>query len=381
MALLSMCVGCGLDVIAAFVNYKLRETADLEEKLVEKYCAEHEIKMYCHYPIQNEKGNFQKWAREARYDFFRQLYYENDCEALLLGHQMDDCIENYLMSKARKSKGYYYGMVENCYHHGMNIIRPLLSYRKADLRAFCQDNNIPFHDDESNFSDKYQRNRIRHSLVEKASLQQIDDWMAEIKQYNYSQDELRSYFLENYPLREMMELAAFRKEPRKEELLRWYLYQHDSEKTYSSKQIQDMARALESSDRGYKNLGGDSQLVWEYGYLYVFNTAGKYEYVLEEIEYLETPYFKISDKGDRIQGITVTKDDFPLTIRPYGNEDVIRLRFGHKKVSRQMIDNKVFKKDRYLWPVVLNKNGRVIFVAGIGCDVEHYSENPSLYVL
>ncbi len=380
MALLSMCVNNNLNVVVAFVNYKLRESADIEEELVESYCLKQNIKFCAYYPYQTKKGNFQKWAREARYDFYEKVYYENDCDALLLGHQMDDCIENYLMSKARNSKAYVYGIAKESYHHNMRIIRPLLAYRKAALKQYCDDNNIPYHDDESNFSDKYQRNRIRHQLVETANDQQIDDWMAEINELNNKQLKQREYFEKKYPAREMIKLDDFMQEKNKEDLIRWYLYQHNSDACYSSKQIQDIVDSLKTP-KGSKDLKDGSKLIWEYGFLYVFDEIEKYEYCFEQIEYLETPYFKIEDRGKRIEGITLKSDDFPIVIRPYNNEDVIALRYGHKKVNRYMIDNKIFKNKRYLWPVVVNRKGEVVFVSGIGCDVNHYSEKPNIYIV
>ena len=41
MMLLSLCLEEGLDVVVCFVNYKIRESADLEEQLVEQFCNEH----------------------------------------------------------------------------------------------------------------------------------------------------------------------------------------------------------------------------------------------------------------------------------------------------------------------------------------------------
>ena len=43
MMLLSLCLEEGLDVVVCFVNYKIRESADLEERLVERFCSEHGV--------------------------------------------------------------------------------------------------------------------------------------------------------------------------------------------------------------------------------------------------------------------------------------------------------------------------------------------------
>ena len=46
----------------------------------------------------------------------------------------------------------------------MQVYRPLLSVSKKDLQAYCLKNHIPFGLDQSNDSEIYLRNQIRHQL-------------------------------------------------------------------------------------------------------------------------------------------------------------------------------------------------------------------------
>ena len=73
MMLLSLCLEEGLDVVVCFVNYKIRESADLEERLVEQFCNEHGVKLYKDYPVQKDSENFQMWARNVRYEFYKKV--------------------------------------------------------------------------------------------------------------------------------------------------------------------------------------------------------------------------------------------------------------------------------------------------------------------
>ena len=34
-----------------------------------------------------------------------------------------------------------------------------------------------------------------------------------------------------------------------------------------------------------------------------------------------------------------------------------------------------------IWPVVVNGKGEIILMPGIGCDLNHYSEKPDLFVI
>ena len=382
MMLLSLCVEQGYDVVCAHVNYHMRPTSDMEEDMVHDYCEKHGVEIRCLYPVQEEKDNFQKWAREARYDFYKQLCDEFDCDALLLGHQLDDHLENYLMSLERNSHGWYYGIPYRTSHHGMEILRPLINYRKRDTRNYCLGNQVPFHDDESNFTDKYMRNRIRHSLVEPASDEQVRSWLNEIDELNEQQEAMLRRFEKEYGCKKSVKKEDFLNEQQPNELLRWLIYNYDHESSYAEDNISEMVRVIKESDsNGWFNLRNGYELVYEYGEIYVWLPEGKYSYQLNEIEYMETPYFKLTNEGKTIEGVMLSESDFPLTIRPYENSDEIELRLGHKKVNRFMIDRKVRRKDRYYWPVIENAGHRIIFVSGIGCDVTHYSVKPDMFMI
>jgi tRNA(Ile)-lysidine synthase len=57
------------------------------------------------------------------------------------------------------------------------------------------------------------------------------------------------------------------------------------------------------------------------------------------------------------------------------------MRFGEKPVHRFFIDRHIPRFERPLWPVVVNAEGAVILVPGLGCDRGHYSISPSFSVI
>ena len=57
------------------------------------------------------------------------------------------------------------------------------------------------------------------------------------------------------------------------------------------------------------------------------------------------------------------------------------MRYGTKKIRRFFIDNKIPLRKRMIWPVVLNRKGDIVLVPEIGCDLNHYSEKPNLFVI
>ena len=143
-----------------------------------------------------------------------------------------------------------------------------------------------------------------------------------------------------------------------------------------------MSRVITSSRKnGYYQLRDSYELVYEYGEIYIWRPEEKYCYILDQVCYMDTPYFTLAGEGKIIEGVSVSDDDLPLTIRPYENSDEIELRLGHKKVNRFMIDRKIKRSERHLWPVIVNREGAVIFVRGVGCDVLHYSVKPNLFMI
>ena len=66
MALLDQLNKQGKDIVVAHVNYKHRDTADRDEKIVKEYCKKYDIPVRVLYPV-HEKGNFQAWARDVRF--------------------------------------------------------------------------------------------------------------------------------------------------------------------------------------------------------------------------------------------------------------------------------------------------------------------------
>ena len=384
MMLLSLCVKEGYDLVVCHVNYKLRISADRDERIVRDFCQKHKLSLYVDYPVFDDKGNFQAWAREKRYNFFKEIYDLNKCEVLLLAHHLDDGLENYLMSKERNSKTWYYGISEDTYHHGMRIIRPLMNLRKKEIEKYCLDNKIDFGLDETNLSSQYTRNRIRYEQLDKMSDEEIKVLQSEMKEKNKELKNDMDYIKEKYNFNKEIEISEYLKENEniKNIIVRFLLKESCPSKSFSSDFIDDLKDKIKTSEKGFKIKIDDNKLiVSEYGLLYCCKKKDDFKYLLDKIEYLENDYFTLADKGETIQQMTIEENDFPLTIRNYKNQDKIKLRFGHKKVNRFFIDRKILYKDRIKWPVVENKDGQIIFVKDIGCDVNHYSIKPNLFMV
>ncbi len=383
MALLDMVVQENIQVIVAHVNYHKRETADRDENCVRRYCEQHHLPFYVLSP-HYEKGNFQGWAREVRYEFFFGLVHQENGDGVLIAHHKEDSIETYLLQKARKMDVDVFGLQQERRIDGILIVRPLLNYTKSQLIEYCLNNKVEFHHDESNFSDIYRRNKIRHDKIDSMTEKEMNELRDEIKSMNQHKVKKRKEF-EKQINDGKISLTGYRQmnEQDRIDFLRFYLSKYAyRKKGYSGLQLKEWDRQLFKRNGNVEISIEQFVLVKDYDSIYVEEKKEvSYRVVLDKIELMETPFFKVSDTGKSTESVTVGAEDFPLIIRPYQQEDKICLRFGTKKINRWFIDRKIPLKERKSWPIVENCKGKIILVPKIGCDIEHYSEKPSFFVI
>ena len=382
MTLLSLCLKHQVQVVVAHVNYQKRESAKRDEEIVKEYCLEHNIVCEVLYP-QYERGNFQGWARDVRYAFYKELCHKHNCDGVLLAHHQDDVLETYLMQMERGSKVDYYGISEKRFYEDMIVYRPLLLYSRMDIMQYVKEYGIPYGIDESNLMNDYRRNQIRHEMVEPASLSQRQLWLAEITSKN---EEMKLYqealekFVADVWLVEDYQVGS---ENLRLDGLRLLFKRHNiCVDAYRDVYLKELDSKILSGRNFQEELDVNFVLDVSYGTMRICEKTSDYAFVLNDTEEFENAYFTVSNSfGPSTCGVFVTEDDFPLTIRNYQDGDSIELRFGHKKVSRWFMDRKIPLYERKAWPVVENRHKEVILVSQIGCNVTHYNAKYNLFVI
>ena len=373
MALLDQLNKQGKDIVVAHVNYKHRDTADRDEKIVKEYCKKYDIPVRVLYPV-HEKGNFQAWARDVRYAFFEEVADEFDTKLLYVAHQMDDVIETYLFQKNRNMICDWYGLKEKSVRHGYQIVRPLLNFTKGELQQYCNDNGVSFGIDESNLTNHYTRNVIRHTQIEKMDRKEKEDWILKIQSENANWQSKREdieAFFKNWN----NDVDALLNQKEAWLYLDTFLF-HSLCHHFSRKYMEELCAQL----KGNVLIEiGDHLLERHNEKLYFMPSPKDVYYTLNELEYKDYKEFSIMNQGQTIESFSVEASDFPLVVRHVKVNDVISMRFGNKNVHRFFVDRKICKIYRKYWLVVENNAGKVIFVPGLGCDVEHYSQNQQFY--
>ncbi|MCE3077207.1 tRNA lysidine(34) synthetase TilS [Chryseobacterium gwangjuense] len=150
----------------AHINYKLRgKDSDLDQKVVQDFCEKNDIKFHL-YSVsekdQQPENSIQLWARELRYNFFKQIQQKEKLEFLVTAHHLNDQLETFIinLSKAAGIKGLS-GIPSN----DNKILRPFLNFTKEEIYQFAKENNIEYREDLSNKKSDYLRNKIRLEIT------------------------------------------------------------------------------------------------------------------------------------------------------------------------------------------------------------------------
>jgi tRNA(Ile)-lysidine synthase len=150
------------------VNHMLRKESSLEAEIVKKTLKK--IDIQC--TILNWNGKkpskgIQAKARDKRYSLLANECKKNNIKYLLLGHHLNDLLENFLIRMTRGSG--LNGLIsfsKNTKYRGqdLNIVRPLLNLEKKHLLYISNEVFSFFVKDPSNINEDYKRTRIRNLL-------------------------------------------------------------------------------------------------------------------------------------------------------------------------------------------------------------------------
>lgn len=156
---------CGsASVCALHVNYGLRDQAEQDERHCAALCEQLGVSLEVvrargeQEPI---RGNLQAWAREVRYQAAERIAQSSDA-LIAVGHTSSDQVETILYRLAASpGRRALLGMSAR---EG-RVVRPLLGISREQTAQYCQARELLWCEDESNFSERYARNRVRHRLL------------------------------------------------------------------------------------------------------------------------------------------------------------------------------------------------------------------------
>ncbi|MBR6383101.1 MAG: tRNA lysidine(34) synthetase TilS [Lachnospiraceae bacterium] len=159
-----------LDITAVHINHMIRETAGRDEDFTRNLCEKLGIKFISHKtdcPAISERDgiSLEEAGRNERYRLFNETgekEYGKDKYKIAVAHHMDDLAETLIFNMARGTG--INGLASVKCVSG-NIIRPLLCVTRAEIEEFLLGAGAEYVNDETNFSDDYARNKIRHKII------------------------------------------------------------------------------------------------------------------------------------------------------------------------------------------------------------------------
>lgn len=162
-------------IVAATFDHGLRTESSAEAAMVGGVCAALDVPHHTLAPSAPITGNsVQMRARTVRYAALGDWTAKADVPFLLTAHHADDQAETLLMRLQRGSglSGLSAIRAVRFDRFGL-VLRPLLGWRRAELRVLAEESATPFVDDPSNVDPRHDRTRIRALLAATPALDPV----------------------------------------------------------------------------------------------------------------------------------------------------------------------------------------------------------------
>lgn len=346
----------------AHVNYGLRKEAEKETKDLIKYCEQNNVQIFTHFNEEIISKNIEEKCRDIRYTFFRKILEKEHFDAVLVAHNEDDNLETYFLQRKRRNIVEYFGLKNVAKIQGYEVIRPLLSYPKKELEFYDKENNVPFAIDSSNLEDIFERNKIRHWIVQKLSEKQRADIILEIEKKNEKLVERHKAILLESPT-SINALLTYSDE----ELAYFFTTvarRLVPEIELSLRRIKEFRKVMESDKPNVIiKLKQDTYFVKSYdkAQIKALPLGTSFYYVIEKPSAFDCEYFAL-DFTKESKNRNVKFDDYPIVIRNASKKDEMIIKNYSTSLRRQFINWKMPKELRERWPIILNCKNEIIYV-------------------
>jgi tRNA(Ile)-lysidine synthase len=158
----------GLVLSAVHFNHNLRgRFSDLDQKFVCKLAARYDVPCFIAQEdisarSKRERGNLEEVARRARYAYFERLVAQGKMDKIAVAHTADDQAETVL---AHILRGTGLAGLGGIHPEFGSVFRPLLKFRRTELRAYLRARGQIWREDATNRDTKRMRARIRLKLM------------------------------------------------------------------------------------------------------------------------------------------------------------------------------------------------------------------------
>jgi tRNA(Ile)-lysidine synthase len=377
----------GIKIICAHVNHNVRLESDDEAKMIEKYCDNHQI-IFEMMKIENYgDDNFENEARTKRYAFFEKLVSKYEAPYLITAHHGDDLMETILMRLVRGStfKGYA-GFARVVDRGSYKILRPLITVTKNELLNYDHKYHLPYVIDASNASDRHTRNRYRKNVLPflKSEDPKVHEKFLKFNQtileYNEYMDKEMKKIINGVYSQKVLDIEEFLKLDKviQDRIINYIMetiYQDDLMLITDAHTSLIMKLIMSTKPNAYIYLPNNVRAVKTYQNLsFVMETEKAGDYEIELISYANLPNGKnldIVSQSDDNSNFTSRLNSnelaLPLYVRNKKDGDRMEVKgmLGRKKIKDIFIDEKINPNERDTWPVVVDREGRIVWLPGL----------------
>ena len=375
----------------AHCNFQLRdEESDLDEQLVRRYAQELGFPIHvkrfntADYAVEN-KISIQMAARELRYAWFEDLRVSQNLDYIAIAQHQNDHLETVLLNLTRSTG--LKGLLGIAPKRDV-IIRPLLGFTADEVADAVKQLQVPFRDDQSNFSTKYARNKIRLDIIPK--FKEIQPDFEQILSNNIQHFEDSYHFIQRIvdekrkalfkPKGQAIHIAREGLSPFIEddyflfELFKPFGFQKSILKEMTAVWDKPMGQVFEADQ--YEMLMDRDQLLLRHRSksekketIQITNLADKYSCCAGILSFQANIDFVKSSNLNQVQ-VDADLIKLPLSIRTWEKGDwFIPLGMqGKKKISDFYIQQKVNRFEKEEVPILCNGDGEIIWIIGQRLD-------------
>lgn len=406
---------CNFSLLAVHINHRLRgENSDLDEKQIKGVCTRLNVPLIIRRIELDGTQDLENRARIARFDVFKQILNIYRFDKVLLAHHKWDLAETVLLNLFRGSG--LSGMAGIKPKQG-NVIHPMLAFSPRELRELLTETGINWREDESNFDNRFTRNRVRNELMphlsetynpqireklaeEAAILLQADQYIAIRAERRF-----KKITLENGNGRVILSIPELLKAPYIEQfyiLREAFGFTCGSRLDFLGSHLRDLIGLLNSEGSKYISLPRGVVAIKRYGELHFSVYPGDVQAQISDALVIESEraravhmdyrfnfkYLKVlpsNHREHRADRIILDADKVSGKIRirqraagdrfvPFGMNDF-------KKLKDFFIDEKVAKYDRDLIPIFEDEE-KIIWICGYRMDDRvRYDESTIRYLM
>ncbi len=168
LLLQEFCLDKNIEIFAVTIDHKMRADSAKEAAELGKILAERKIphSILTILTAEVPQKNIEAKLRELRYEMLIDFCEKNEIRHLFLGHHIGDIAENFLIRLFRGSGLDGLSAInEVSKRRQIKLVRPLLNFKKDDLKSFLRSKKVEWFEDESNLDEKFLRNKIRNFLA------------------------------------------------------------------------------------------------------------------------------------------------------------------------------------------------------------------------